>query len=223
MNVKSKAEFEEVWKKNRKIMLTSNRTPSIYITPNSNIITNYKEILPSYMKIESEEIWMLFNDFRNLKSCENLTGLKITINSNSNLNDFTNVFMDSYEEVSEEDPYGKMPNYYRTAILNYKDKNDIYQKSFYTILIKNLAVGCALTVIKDNIALIGFVGTLKEYRNKGICKSLMINILNNLKDKNIEFAYLQTEQGFLPEKLYTKLGFETVCKAIIAVEENYND
>jgi hypothetical protein len=48
--------------------------------------------------------------------------------------------------------------------------------------------------------------------------------VNDLKDKDVKLAYLQTEEGFIPEKIYSSIGFEKVCTAFIAVEdtENYN-
>ncbi len=219
INVESKEDFNKVWKINRQLMLNKERTPTLYITPNSNLINNYKEILPKYMKIESEEIWMLFTDFESLNDYENNTDLDLKITTSNNLTKFADVFMKSYSTVSEEDPYGEMPEYYRTAVLNYKNNNDTYNKTFYTISINNIDVSCAMTIVKDDIALIGFVGTIKDYRGKGICKNLMNKILNDLKQNNVKFAYLQTEKGFIPEKLYSKLGFQTVCKAIIAVED----
>lgn len=218
INVNSKEEFEEVWNKNRKYMIDKNRIPALYITPGSNLIHEYKKILPEYMKIESEEIWMIYDDFDNLLPYKNNTYLDIEITSNADLKEFTEVFMNSYGIVSEEDPYGEMPEYYRDVIINYNNKNDEYNKTFYLVKFQNKNISCAITIVKDDIALICFVGTIKEYRNKGLCKNLINKILNDLKSKDIKYAYLQTEEGFIPEKLYSSLNFKIFCKAIIAVE-----
>lgn len=48
----------------------------------------------------------------------------------------------------------------------------------------------------------------------------MNKVLNDLKEKNIKIAYLQTEEGFVPEKLYASIGFKIISTGIIAVEEN---
>lgn len=220
INVKTKEEFEIIWKHNRKFMLKKNRIPSLYITPSSNIINNYKKILPDYMKIESYEAWMIFNDFGNIVEEE----IDIEISSNPSLKEFVDTFMSAYSSVSETDPYGELPEYYRTKMLNYKKNKSDYKVTFYVAYMNKIPVATALTIEKENIALIGFVGTILEYRNKGIFKKLMKRVLIDLKNKKIKIAFLQTEEGFIPEKLYTKIGFKKYSMAVLVVEdtEKYN-
>jgi N-acetylglutamate synthase-like GNAT family acetyltransferase len=223
INVDSKSEFDNVWKTNRKYLLDKNRKPVFYITPSSNMINN-QNLLPDYMKIESKEVWMAFNKFENLPIFKDNGNIEITIDDNADLKYFADVFMESYSYSSDEDPYGEMPEYYRSVVANYKNNNDEYVKKFYIAKHNEKGIACALSIIKEDMALIAFVGTIKEYRNKGICKTLMNRILNDLKDKDVKIAYLQTEEGFIPEKIYSSIGFEKVCIAFIAVEdtENYN-
>jgi N-acetylglutamate synthase-like GNAT family acetyltransferase len=218
INVDSKFEFDHVWKANRKYLIDRNRAPVFYITPSSNILYN-QILLPDYMKIESKEAWMIFDKFENLPKSKENENIKITIDDNADLKYFADVFMESYSCSSEEDPYGEMPEYYRSVVENYINDNSEYIKKFYIVKHKEQGIACALSITKEDMALIAFVGTIKEYRNKGICKTLMNRILNDLKDKSVKLAYLQTEEGFIPEKLYSSLGFEKVCTALIAVED----
>ena len=51
----------------------------------------------------------------------------------------------------------------------------------------------------------------KEYRSKGIGKEVLKQQLQMCKSKNIDIAYLQTELGFYPNKMYKKFGFEDLC------------
>lgn len=215
MNIKTKEEFEDVWKKNRKFMIDKNRIPAFYITPSSSIINNYKKILPDYMKIESNEIWMMFNNFNNIIEEET----DIEINSNPTLKEFTDTLMDAYSSESETDHYGELPEYYRKKLLNYKKNKSDYKVNFYVAHMNKKPAATALTIEKENIVLIGFVETILAYRNKGICKKLMKKVLVDLKNKKIKTAFLQTEEGYIPEKLYTKLGFKKYSNAVLAVED----
>jgi N-acetylglutamate synthase-like GNAT family acetyltransferase len=171
------------------------------------------------MKIESKEAWMIFDKFENLPEFRNNDNIEITIDDNADLKYFADVFMESYSYSSEEDPYGEMSEYYRSVVANYKNDNKDYIKKFYIAKHEEKGIACALSITKEDMALIAFVGTIKEYRNKGICKTLMNRILNDLKDKEVKIAYLQTEEGFIPEKIYSNIGFKKVCTAFIAVED----
>ncbi len=217
INANTKEEFEKLWQKNRKYMLEKNRIPTLYITPSSNLINNYKKVLPDYMKVESHEVWMALDDFSNIEDI-NDSKLNIKIDSNPSLEVFADIFMKSYSSISEEDPYGEMPEYYRKTIIKSKNNLTDYKRVFYVAYYNKIPIATALTIEKDKIALIGFVGTIPEYRKKGICKQLMKRVLIDLKNKDIKIAYLQTEEGYIPEKLYNNIGFKKICNAIITVE-----
>lgn len=220
INAKDKEEFKKVWEENRQYMIEKNRQPVFYITPSSNILNNYEKILPEYMKIQSKEVWMTFEDFNNLKPFEENKNIDIQIERNADLKEFADTFMKSYSSDGEEDPYGQLPENYRQVILNYdEEKNKEYVKNFYIAKHNNQGVGITMSLVKGDMALISSVGTIKEYRNKGICTTLMNRVLNDLKKENVKLVFLQTEEGFAPEKLYKKMGFKTVCKALIAVEK----
>lgn len=217
MKVKNKREFEDIWKINRKYMLDKNRVPSLYILPSSKLIKNYKKILPDYMKIESNEIWMILDDFKNIDNIKN-SKIDITINSNPDIKVFADTFMKSYEVSGDEDPYGAMPEYYRKVLIDTYKKESKFKRTYYLAYYKDIPIATSITIEKDDIALVCFVGTIKEYRNKGVCKELMKQNLKDLKSKNIKIAFLQTEEGYVPEKLYGSIGFKKIASAILAVE-----
>lgn len=149
IKVNSKEEFEKVWENDRKYLIDRNRIPALYITPSSNILNNYEKILPEYMKIESKEIWMVFDNFDNFKSFESNKNIEIQIQNTNDLKLFADIFMESYSSDSKEDPYGQMPEYYRDVIINYDSTKTEYVKNFYVVKHKNIGIACALTVVKD--------------------------------------------------------------------------
>lgn len=218
INANSKEEFNKVWQDNRKHMIERNRTPALYITPSSNMINKYKDILPEYLSIESHEVWMVMEDFSNIDSIKD-SNIDLRIDNNPTLNIFADVFMKAYGESSDEDPYGKMPECYREAIINSKNSVTKYKRYYYVAYYNDNPIATALTIEKDRIALIGFVGTIPEYRNKGVCKQLMKQVLIDLRKRKIKTAYLQTEEGYIPEKLYSNIGFKKIGNAVIAVEK----
>lgn len=216
MNVKTKEEFDKAWKINKQTMLDKNRKPALYILPSSKLLKTYKKVLPDYMKIESSEIWMIFDDYKNIKNIAD-SKINITINRKPKVNDFIDTFMKSYASTSETDPYGELPDYYRKVVRDsFKQDSN---RTYYLAYSNNVPISTTITVENKDVALICFVGTIPEYRNKGVCKHLMREVLNDLKKKKIKTVYLQTEEGFIPEKLYSSIGFKTFCKALIVTEK----
>ncbi|MDD3186867.1 MAG: GNAT family N-acetyltransferase [Bacilli bacterium] len=213
LNFKNKKDFELKWEKLRKIMIDKNRKPTLYVLPTHN-----KKHFPKYMQIESNEIWLVLDDFTNIDNIKDAK-IEVSIDSNPKVIDFANAFMDCYNEKSSTDPYGEIPEYYKTAIINSKE-NTNYKRTLYIAYYKEEAIATALTIEKDDIALIGFVGTIPKYRRKGVCNKLMKKVLKDLNNKQIKYAYLQTEKGYIPESLYKKIGFKEVGTAIILVEQD---
>lgn len=189
----------------------------MYITPSSNLLYNYEKILPEYMKVESKEVWMVYKDFKNLPKYVEREDIQIV--DSPDIQEFTDVFMTSYSSASDEDPYGEMPEYYRDVLINYDRSESEYIKRFYIAKYQGKSATCAISIVKDKIALICFVGTIKEYRKKGLCKNLMSRILNDLKQDKIKVAFLQTEEGFIPEKIYSKIGFKNVCTTAVVIDK----
>ena len=65
---------------------------------------------------------------------------------------------------------------------------------------------------KENYVILLYSGSVnKELRGKGLFKEFLNYIISELRKLGIKNICLQTEQGYYPEKLYTKIGFKKVA------------
>ena len=95
--------------------------------------------------------------------------------------------------------------------MNYKKIYNDIKCEFYYIKVDNKIVGTTQSVYNNKIYGIYSLAIKKEYRGKGVGKEVLKQQLQMCKSKNIDIAYLQTELGFYPNKMYKKFGFEDLC------------
>lgn len=69
---------------------------------------------------------------------------------------------------------------------------------------------CVALYEKNSILGLYCLGTMPEYRNKGLAKSLISYALNRVKQKNLDFLMLETYERDALMKFYSNLGFEHV-------------
>lgn len=90
---------------------------------------------------------------------------------------------------------------------------DNFEKDIFILFDKrsNVAVGLAVLHkrnLNDNSSEIGYVAVRPESRGKGIGYKLLINILAEMKRRDISYAYLKTDSFRMPAvKTYLKAGF----------------
>jgi len=102
------------------------------------------------------------------------------------------------------------PSIFRKKILPSVDNPE---KDIFILFDKrsNVAVGLAVLHkrnLNDNSAEIGYVAVRPESRGKGIGYKLLINILAEMKRRDISYAYLKTDSFRMPAvKTYLKAGF----------------
>lgn len=77
------------------------------------------------------------------------------------------------------------------------------------LLIDEKVAGFAEFKIVEGEADLQMIALKKEYQNKGYGKLFLSKLINELKEKGIEYVYLEVSEKNLPAlKLYEKLGFE---------------
>ncbi len=77
------------------------------------------------------------------------------------------------------------------------------------LLIDEKLAGFAEFKIVEGEADLQMIALKKEYQNKGYGKLFLSKLINELKEKGIEYVYLEVSEKNLPAlKLYEKLGFE---------------
>ena len=79
---------------------------------------------------------------------------------------------------------------------------------FYLAYVERKPVGICFSLSSMKTGGIFGVGTLKEYRRRGIGTSLTAHALMDSIDEGNDFHTLQTEKGGNAERLFKKIGFE---------------
>jgi GNAT superfamily N-acetyltransferase len=132
------------------------------------------------------------------------------------------------EEVSERkiDAYAElfltnfeMPKEWKKGI-NRLALNWIQQNwKCYLAYVKERPVGTCLLSSLNRTGGIFNVGTLREYRRRGIGTALTLRALMDSLDEENDLHILETENGGNAERLYKKIGFETVHSIVYYVKE----
>ena len=127
------------------------------------------------------------------------------------MNEFADYVISCYKTDEEDDPYGELDEGYSLCYKNYKQVYDDIESEFYYIKVDDKIVGTTQSVYNNKICGIYSLALKKEYRNKCIGKEALKEQLKICSQKNINVAYLQTELGFYPNKMYKKFGFKDLC------------
>jgi ribosomal protein S18 acetylase RimI-like enzyme len=69
---------------------------------------------------------------------------------------------------------------------------------------------CVALYEKNSILGLYCLGTIPEFRNRGIARSLINYALNQVRDKNLDFLMLETYERDNLLEFYSKLGFEQI-------------
>lgn len=79
---------------------------------------------------------------------------------------------------------------------------------FYLAYIRGKAVGCATLYSKNGIGGIYFLGTLKEFREKGVSSAILKTISQRSKERNNNSLILQVLKKDDLDRFYKKNGFK---------------
>lgn len=213
LNVKSKQEFQNNIEEADKTFREINRGTVVYLIPFMQELYNKREEYFENDKYEliSTEAWQIYNDFSKLDDKKTNCKLNVKLELATDMKKYANCVMLSYQTEDEKDPYGNLDEGYRQGYENYKELYHEIKSEFYYIKVNDEIVGTTQSVYNDKIYGIYSLAVKKDYRNKGIGKEVLKQQLQMCKAKNINTAYLQTEQGFYPNKMYKKFGFKDLC------------
>ncbi len=212
-DVKDKQEFENIINEADKIFGEINRTTAVYLIPFMKELYNKRQEYFEKDKYElvSTEAWQIYDDFSKLDNITTNCELNVTLELATDMKEYANCVMGCYQTDDEDDPYGDLDEGYRQGYMNYKDLYSDIKNEFYYIKVDNEVVGTTQSVYNNKVYGIYSLAIKKDYRNKGIGKEVLKQQLQMCKSKNISTAYLQTEQGFYPNKMYKKFGFKDLC------------
>ena len=181
------------------------RTPRFYILQ-SEKMSRWLEMLKSKYKLYCKDTWFVTNitDLR----LEYKSKINIEIKLCENKKDIIETIMKGFSTGEVNDPYGDLSPTYRTALNKTFGKEQSGYKTYhYVAYYNNQPISIATATIKDDVAYLNNLTTLKEFKGNGVAKELLSYLINQLKKQKVKTVVFATETGAYTEELYKKLGF----------------
>ena len=214
IKVNDKANAMELLEKTENIINEQyNREFCVALLPTDGYIYDKRDEVfdPNIYECVSNEVWQIYTDFENVQNIVTNCKFNITLEKTTDMELFSNEMYDSYVTGNDDDPYGDLDLAYKEAYKNFKKNSDRIEQDFFIIKNKNEVVGVVQDAYDEEIFGIYCLAIKSSYRNKGIGKEVIKQLLKRCKELNKKIAFLQTEKGFYPEQIYNKLGFEEIC------------
>ena len=212
-DVRDKQEFEAIINEADKTFSKINRSTAIYLIPFMKELYDNRAKYFETDKFEliSTEAWQIYNDFSKLDDINTNCNLNVKLQLVTDMKEYADYVMSFYKTDDEDDPYGDLDEGYRQGYMNYKKIYNDIKCEFYYIKVDNKIVGTTQSVYNNEIYGIYSLAIKKECRGKCVGKEVLKQQLQMCKSKSIDIAYLQTELGFYPNKMYKKFGFKDLC------------
>lgn len=209
LKANSKEEFEEIYSAIKENMNKISKKPTFAILPIQEYLYNNRNELFKDFEVVSQEVWQVLDNFENIDNIETNCDLNISLELVSDYKKFAEELAKSFKG-DENDPYGELETGYTEILKNYKNNENRFIKEFYFIKNQDSIVGVTAAVYDDKFYGIHSLAIKRDYRAKGIGKEVLKQQLKMCRDKKLT-AFLQTEEGFYPAKLYRKIGFRDVA------------
>lgn len=209
LKANNKEEFEEIYSDIKKNMNKIYKKPTFAILPIQEYLYNNRNELFKDFEIVSQEVWQVLDNFENIDNIETNCDSNISLELVSDYKKFAEELVESFKG-DENDPYGELESGYMDALNNYENKNDRFVKEFYFVKNEDNIVGVTANVYDNEFFGIHSFAIKRDYRAKGIGKEVLKQQLKMCRDKN-KIAFIQTEDGFYPAKLYRRIGFRDVA------------
>lgn len=71
------------------------------------------------------------------------------------------------------------------------------------------AVGKGLVFLKNRVASIHLIETIPDFRRRHVATTLVIEMLERLRNEQVELIWLRTRKGGVGEKVYSRIGFRS--------------
>lgn len=182
-----------------------NRKPAIYIL--SNIMND--NLKSNNLEINHIDTWMVLDKLVEFNINSNIEYSHL---SKDELDEWVNAFMNNFSSDDPNEPYQGLDEGYRITFSDNYESHDGFNSIYYKAKLNNKIVATCMGIYKDN-SIILYAGSVdKKLRGKGIFKEFLNYIIKDLKDNKIDNICLQTEKGYYPEKLYSKIGFKEIIQ-----------
>ena len=221
ISVKDKAEFCNIQKNIKEQMSNLNRKVCYIISSSNEFIYNNRKVFFDEYSFEEikNEVWQIFDDFDNIENMKKYGIFNVELVKTYDMKKFAIINDECFSTGDKEDPYGSSDKGYIDIYENYKENaNSKYSREFYFVKVDEKIVGVTVSVYGDGICGIYGLAIKKEYRKNGIGKEVLRQQLKICKSKNVDIAFLKTEEGHYPAEMYRKFGFKDVCNVYYYVE-----
>ena len=195
------ANINEVIENIKKDFKLLNRKPALYILSDTIDSTN--------LEIDHTDTWMILDNIMDYKTNLNI---KYDHVSEAELKDFVDAFMINFSSDDPSEPYQKLDEGYKVTFTDNFKSHDGFNSIYYSGKINNEIVCTTMGIYKDKSIILYAGSVKKELRGKGIFKEFLNYIVKDLKSMKIDNICLQTEKGYYPEKLYSKMGFKEILQ-----------
>jgi ribosomal protein S18 acetylase RimI-like enzyme len=214
----TKRNINEILAEGRPQFKTRNRKVALYVTPSSNLYNNNKSI-PEGFKQWSVDAYMILDDPTALMNYKTPSDVIVEPVPYEKRGVFVDTFQRAYGGDNPSDPYANLPEYYSKSLRrSFDNHSSAYRMDYVWSKINQEPVGIAQMLSDNKIAGIYSVGTVSQYRERGIGKSIMSYLCKLAKDLGVANVMLQTESGSKVESWYKHMGFVTVFVAKYYVE-----
>jgi ribosomal protein S18 acetylase RimI-like enzyme len=187
------------------------RDPTIYITPSSsNQVERY--LLDNGWETSFSDSWMIHDEKHIDEGKLDLDIDLVRSDSPDDVASFMECFISCYGgPVSEDNPYGELPEYFVTALRSSFDHEGPERRIINLIgTLNEECVGIGTVIVYRDYAGIYNMGTVPEMRRNGICRALTGELIGRARERNAEKIFLMTETDEGPERAYQRLGFDRI-------------
>lgn len=110
----------------------------------------------------------------------------------------------------EGEIYGEAAKEYRDCFMKaYLHPQSEIRREYYIGYLNNHPTTYGCIFIKDSVAGLYAIGSIPEYRKKGLAKALSLYMVERSKQMGAGDIFLLTETNSINEAIYTKMGFKT--------------
>lgn len=190
--------------------------PAVYITPYNydiNLITRLEAL---YFKSEFNDVWMYYQGGvfpqQNVNSAVQIQ----VVQTSEQQSDFFTVFFAAYHSEEESNFY-HVDDSYKIPLLRMLSQATINNVHAVVAYLNTTPVGCAVLIYNKLAAGIYCVGVNPRYRQDGIGRSLINDLVNHAQTQNVSEIFLLTEKNSPAERFYEKINFKTefICHGFV--------
>ncbi len=205
INANDKEEFDQIIQEASSKIKAKNREVIVYTSPTK------KTFLDDTYELLSSEVWQIYKNFDQLNLLQTNCPFNVTLEQTTNMKLYSKELIKAYQTGDSQDPYGDLDTAYQEVYANYTKTQNNFACEFFFAKVNGEIVGITQGVYDHEIYGIYGLAVKKQFRNHGIGKEIVKQQLQMCKNKNLQLAFLQTEDGYYPADIYRKLGFEDVC------------